>query len=60
MGMNRHTDIKKILFQKQAWKAMIINHENCSKHISLSICVKKIIFLIAHFCVIKQNIVEIL
>ena len=41
MGMNRHTDIKKFVFQKQAWKAMIINGVNCSKYISLSICVKK-------------------
>ena len=29
MGMNRPTDITKIVFQKQAWKAMIINGENC-------------------------------
>ena len=41
MGMNRHTDIKKIVFQKQAWKRMKINGGNCSKYISLSICVKK-------------------
>ena len=38
MGMNRHTDIKKIVFKKQA---IIINGDNCSKYISLSICVKK-------------------
>ena len=63
MRMNWHTDMKKIVFKKQAWKAMIINGEICSKYISLSICVKKIIFLRSHFCVIKQkfeNIVEIL
>ena len=41
MGMNGHTDINKIVFKKQALKAMIINDENCSKYISLSICVKK-------------------
>ena len=40
MGMYRHTDIKKIVLRKQAWKAMIINGGNCSKYISLSICVK--------------------
>ena len=41
---------------------MIINGENCSKYIYLSICVKNNL-LRAHFCVIKQtfeNIVEIL
>ena len=56
MGFNRHTDIKKIVFKKQAGKAMIINGGNCSKCIPLSICVKKIFFLRAHFCVIKQNL----
>ena len=62
MAMNRHTDIQQIVFQKQAWKAMIINDENCSKYISLSIWVKKNC-LRANFCAIKQNldnIVEIL
>ena len=44
MGMNRHTDIKKMVFKKQAWKVTIINVENCSKYISLSICVKKLFF----------------
>ena len=39
--------------------AIIINDGNCSKYISLSICVKKIIFLRAHFCVIKQNLENI-
>ena len=34
---------------------MIINGGNCSKYIYLLICVKKIIFIRAHFCVIKQN-----
>ena len=35
-----HTDIKKRIL-KLAWKAIIINGGNCSKYISLSICVKK-------------------
>ena len=56
MGMNRHTDINKIVFKKQAWKAMIINGANCSQDISLSICIQKIISLRVHFCVIKQNV----
>ena len=52
MGMNRHINIKKIVFQKQAWKAMIINGENCSKWIFYH-------FLRAHFFVIKQNLENI-
>ena len=52
-------DIKKIVFKNQTWKAMIINGENFSKYISLSICVNKIIFIRAHFCVIKQNLENI-
>ena len=60
IGMNRHTDItKKIVFKKQAWKAMIINAEICLKYISLSISVKIIISLRSHFCVIKQNLENI-
>ena len=31
MRMKRHTDIKKNRISKEAWKAMIINGENCSK-----------------------------
>ena len=54
MGMNRHTDIKKIVFQKQAWKAMIINGENYSKYISLSICLKKIIFYELNFVLLRK------
>ena len=38
---------------------MIINGENCSKYISLSICLNKIIFPRGHFCVIKQNLKNI-
>ena len=49
---------KKILFKTQAWKAIIINGGKCSKYISLSICIKKN-FLWAHFCVIKQNLENI-
>ena len=59
MRINRHTDIKTNVFQKQTCKAMIINSGNCSKYISLSICVKKIIFVYGHFCVIKQNLEKI-
>ena len=59
MGMNRRTDIKKSYFKnKQAWKAIIINCGKCSKYIFLSSCVKNN-FLRAQFCVIKQNLENI-
>ena len=55
MGLNGYTDIRQIVFKKQA---MIINGGNCLKYISLSICVKTI-FLRANFCVITQNVENI-
>ena len=63
MGMNRHTDIKNIVFQKTNMESFDNKRRKLLKiHFFINLR-RKIIFLRAHFCVIKQsleNIVTIL
>ena len=55
MGINRHTDIKKIVFKKTSMEIYNNKRRKLLKiHFFINLR-KKIIFLRVYFCVIKQN-----
>ena len=54
MGMNRHTEIKKNRILKTSMESYDNKRRNCTKYITLSICVKKLFFYELIFALLSQ------